>query len=62
MICVKPKNSVSEYKRVMNCIDIDDAAKQQIIKNCARYSTMKKIKSGRFRIVAVKKEKTADNA
>ncbi|MDD7194299.1 MAG: hypothetical protein SPJ42_03120 [Oscillospiraceae bacterium] len=59
---MKPNNCISEYKRVMNCVDIDEAAKQQIIKNCARYSTMKKIKSGKFRIIAVKKEKTADNA
>lgn len=59
---MKPNNCISEYKRVMNCVDIDETAKQQIIKNCARYSTMKKIKSGKFRIIAVKKEKTADNA
>ena len=59
---MKPNNCIGEYKRVMNCVDIDEAAKQQIIKNCARYSTMKKIKSGKFRIIAVKKEKTADNA
>ena len=59
---MKPNNCISEYKRVMNCVDIDEAAKQQIIKNCARYSTLKKIKSGKFRIIAVKKEKTADNA
>lgn len=59
---MKPNNCISEYKRVMNCVDIDEAAKQQIIKNCARYSTMKKIKAGKFRIIAVKKEKTADNA
>ena len=59
---MKPNNCISEYKRVMNCVDIDEAAKQQIIKNCARYSTMKKIKSGKFRIIAVKKEKTSDNA
>ncbi|MGN0543726.1 MAG: hypothetical protein ACI4JG_09780 [Acutalibacteraceae bacterium] len=59
---MKPNNCISEYKRVMNCVDIDESAKQQIIKNCARYSTMKKIKSGKFRIIAVKKEKTADNA
>lgn len=59
---MKPNNCISEYKRVMNCVDIDEAVKQQIIKNCARYSTMKKIKAGKFRIIAVKKEKTADNA
>lgn len=59
MISMKIKNqALSEYKRVMSCVDIDETAKQQIIKNCARYSTMKKIKSGKFKIVAVKKEKT----
>lgn len=54
---MKIKNkSIKEYARVMNCIDIDDTAKQQIIKNCARYSTIKKIRSGKFKIVAVIKE------
>lgn len=47
-----------EYSRIMNSLDIDEAAKQRIIKNCARYSTMKKINSGKFRIIAVIKEKT----
>lgn len=54
---MKPKNQyLKEYTRVMNSVDIDETAKQQIIKNCARYSTMKKIKSGKFKIIAVKKE------
>lgn len=60
MICVKPNNQLKEYKRVMSCVDIDDAVKQQIIKNCARYSTMKKIRAGKYKIVAVKKEKRAE--
>ncbi len=50
--------TLNEYKRVMNGISIGDIAKQQIIKNCARYSTLKKIKSGKFKITAVIKEKT----
>ncbi len=53
---MKPKNQLKEYTRVMNCIDVDDAVKQQIIKNCARYSTMKKLRAGKYKIVAVKKE------
>lgn len=52
---------LKEYARVMNCVDVEDAAKQRIIKNCARYSTLKKIKSGKFKIIAVKKEKTTEN-
>lgn len=54
---MKTKNSaLKEYVRVMNCIDIDEEAKKRIIKNCARYSTMKKVRSGKFRVIAVKKE------
>ena len=54
---MKTKNrALKEYVRVMNCIDIDEEAKKRIVKNCARYSTVKKIKSGKFKIVAVKKE------
>ncbi len=57
MIRLKIKNkNIKEYARVMNCIDIDDAAKHQIIRNCARYSTMKKMRSGKFKVVAVIKE------
>lgn len=55
-----PKNHLKEYTRVMNCVDADDAVKQQIIKNCARYSTLSKIKAGKYKIIAVKKEKTAE--
>lgn len=52
---------INEYAMLMSCVDIDDAAKQRIIKNCARYSTLKKIKSGKFKVIAVKKEKTSKN-
>lgn len=57
---MKPKNQLKEYVRVMNCIDVEDEVKQQIIKNCARYSTLNKIKAGKYKIVAVKKEKTPE--
>lgn len=52
---------INEYARVMNCIDMDNAAKQRIIRNCARYGTLMKIKSGKFKVIAVKKEKTTEN-
>ncbi len=49
---------LNEYKRVMGCIDIEESVKHQIVKNCARYSTLNKMKSGKFRLIAVIKEKT----
>ncbi len=51
-----PNNKLKEYTRVMNCIDVEDAVKHQIITNCARYSTMKKIRAGKYKIIAVKKD------
>ncbi len=60
MICLRPNNGLKEYIRVMNSVDIDDAVKVQIIKNCARHSTLHKIKLGKFKITVVKKDKTAD--
>ena len=48
------------YVRVMNKVNISDETKLRIIKNCARYSTLKKIKSGTYVITAVKTEKTTD--
>ena len=54
---MKTKNSaLMEYVRVMSCVDIEEEAKKRIIKNCARYSTMKKVRAGKFKIIAVKKE------
>ena len=50
------QQAVKEYVRVMSCIDIDEEVKKQIIRNCARYGTVKKIRIGKFKIVAVKKE------
>ncbi len=60
MICVTPNNVMKEYVRVMNSVDIDDSVKLQIIKNCARHSTLNRIKFRKFKITAVKKNKTAD--
>ena len=60
MICVKPNSVMKEYVRVMNSVDIDDSAKQQIIRYCAKHSTLNKIKFGKFKITVVKKDHTAD--
>lgn len=57
---MKPNSQLNEFKRILNCVDVEDAVKQRIIKNCARYSTMKKIRSGKYRVIAVKKEKTTE--
>lgn len=57
---MKPNNQLKEYVRVMNCVDVDEDVKQQIINNCARYSTLNKIKAGKYKIIAVKKDKTTE--
>lgn len=56
MICTKPNNQISEYRRIMACVDAEKSVKQQIIKNCARHSTLNKIKSGKYKLIAVKKD------
>ena len=55
-----PNSVLNDYKRVMNCVDVEDAVKMQIIKNCARYSTMKKLRSGKYRLTAVIKENSTE--
>lgn len=55
-----PNNQLKEYIRVMNCVDVDEMVKHRIIDNCARYSTLKKIKGGKYKITAVKKEQTVE--
>ena len=53
-------NNIREYSRVMNQVNISKEAKQRIARNCARYTTLKKIKSRKFTVTAVIKEKTSD--
>ncbi|MBQ2842438.1 MAG: hypothetical protein IJE72_05335 [Clostridia bacterium] len=53
---MKPGTQLKEYKRIMNCVDVEDTVKRQIIESCARYSTLQKIKSGKFKVIAIKKE------
>ena len=57
---MKPNNQLKEYIRVMNSVDVDDVVKQKIINNCARYSTLNKIRGGKYKLIAVIKEKTAE--
>lgn len=57
ILLMTKKQAVREYVRIMSCIDIDEEAKKEIIRNCARYGTVKKIKTGRFKAVAAKKRK-----
>lgn len=52
--------TIKDYCRVMNSVRLSDEAKQRIARNCARYATVKKIKSGKFTVTAVVKEKTTD--
>lgn len=51
------KKYIENYIRVMNTVDLSAQAKQRIAKNCARYSTLHKIKRGKYVITAVKSEK-----
>ena len=51
---------IKEYRRVMNSVQLSDETKHRIARNCARYATVKKIKSGNFTVTAVIKEKTSD--
>lgn len=53
---MKPNNYRDEYIRIMSEIDVEDAVKQQIIKNCARRSTLNKIRCGIYKITAVIKD------
>lgn len=57
---MKNNNYRSGYIRVMGNVDVEESVKQQIIRNCARYSTLNKIKAGKYKLTAVKKEKTAE--
>ncbi len=57
---MKPNNLLKEYVRIMRCVDIEDAVEQQIIRNCARHGTLSKIRAGKYRVIAVKKEKISN--
>lgn len=58
---MKNKNYREEYIRVMAEIDVQESVKQQIIRNCARYSTLNKIKAGKYKLTAVKKDGITEN-
>ena len=46
--------SIKSYISVMETLDMSEAKKQDIIRNCALYATSVKIKSGSYKIVPVK--------
>ncbi len=51
--------AIKSYIRVMDSLDMSEAKKQEIIRNCALYATSRKIKTRKYKIVSVKiKEKT----
>ncbi|MBO5360989.1 MAG: hypothetical protein J6B25_09150 [Clostridia bacterium] len=52
---------INTYVGVMKEMSLSEEAKQRICKNCARYSTLHKIKNGRYVVTASTKEKTTDN-
>ena len=52
---------INTYVSVMKEIGLSEEAKQRICKNCARYSTLHKIKNGRYVLTTSRKEKPADN-
>ena len=54
------KKYIESYIGVMGKLNLSDEARHRIAKNCARYSTLHKIKRGKFVITAVKSEKTTD--
>lgn len=53
---------IDNYVRVMNGVTMSEEAKKYIIRNCARYSTLQKIKNSNFSITTSQKEKTTDGA
>lgn len=55
-----PKKTIEKYRSIMKSVDVSPEVKQQIIENCAKYSTMKKIKSRKFTVTATKKEEVKD--
>lgn len=55
-----PKRTIERYRSIMKTVDVSPEIKLQIIENCAKYSTLKRIKSKRFTVTAVKKKEVKD--
>ncbi len=62
MILMGPAKTIEKYRNIMNSIDVSSEVKHQIIENCAKYSTYKKIKSHRYNVIAVIKPKIEDSS
>ena len=61
MINLKRNNYIDRYRQVMNSVTVDPDFTRQIIEHCAKYSTLKRMKTKKFRINVAKKEKSTDN-
>lgn len=61
MINLKRNNYINRYRQVMNSVTVDPDFTRQIIEHCAKYSTLKRMKTKKFRINVAKKEKSTDN-
>ncbi len=48
------------YMKIMRGVDIEDSLRQQIVNNCARHATLNKIKSGKYKLIAVTKRETLE--
>lgn len=57
MILMRPAKKFDRYRNLMNCVDVSPDVKHQIIENCAKYSTIKKIRSRKYSVIAVIKPK-----
>lgn len=53
MILMGPAKTIEKYRNLMNGIDVTPEVRNQIIENCAKYSTYRKIRSHKYNIVAV---------
>ncbi len=54
---MRPAKKFDRYRNLMNCVDVSPDVKHQIIENCAKYSTIKKIRSRKYNVIAVIKPK-----
>lgn len=50
---METKIMIKKYRDLMKNIDVDPRVEQQIVENCAKYATFKKIKSKKYTITAV---------
>lgn len=54
------KNSINEYRRVMNSISLPEHSKKEIVEFCAKKSTSDHIRPLKFRISVKNESKSAE--